>query len=169
MKRTFASAIIVSYTLLALPLLAQEMPDTSKAKEGEIRGSVGIGMGAAGGSYLIVFPVNTPWLDTGVDVAVGDVVTIIAVPSKKHPPCDGRTACPPYRAADAVIADGALGKGLTAVVGRIGAEGTAFSVGKEFIGTVSEPGRLSIGYNDCWACWADNTGAFEVTITVTTK
>jgi hypothetical protein len=169
MKRIIISAVMVSCALLALPLLAQDMPDTSNAKEGEIRGTIGIGMGASAGSYLIVFPVNTPWVDTGVDVAAGDAVTIVTAPSQNHPPCDGRTGCPPYRKADAIIVDGALGKGLTAVVGRISAEGKAFSVGKEYAGTVSEPGRLYIGYNDCWACWGDNTGAFEVTITVTKK
>jgi hypothetical protein len=169
MKRAVVSAVIVSFILPALPLLAQELPDTTRAKEGEIRGSVGIGMGPPGGSYLIVFPINMPWIDTGIDIAEGQILTIVTVPAVKHPPCDGRTECPPYREADAVIVDGALGKGLTALVGRIGADGTAFSVGKQYEGTVPDPGRLYIGYNDCWACWGNNTGAFEVTIEVKKK
>ncbi len=166
MKRAVVSAVIASSILLALPILAQEMPDTTKAKEGEIRGSVGIGMGATGGTYLIVFPINMPWIDTGIDIADGDTLTIVTAPSGNHPPCDGTTGCPPYREADSVIVDGALSKGLTAVVGRIGAEGRAFSVGKKYEATVSGPGRLYIGYNDCRSCWGDNTGAFEVTIEV---
>ena len=166
MKRAMSSVVILSFILMALPLLAEEMPDTSKAKEGEIRGSVGIGMGATGGSYLIVFPINMPWIDTGIDIADGDTLTIVTAPAGNHPPCDGRTGCPPYREADAVIVDGALGKGLTALVGRIGPEGKPFSVGKEYDETASDPGRLYIGYNDCWGCWTDNRGAFEVTITL---
>ncbi len=169
MKRAVSSAVIVLILLIVLPLFAQEMPDTTNAKEGEIRGSVGIGMGATGGSYLIVFPITMPWIDTGVDIGAADIVTITAAPSKNHPPCDGRSGCPPYREADAVIVDGALGKGLTALVGRVGTEGRSFSIGREYDGSIPVEGRLYIGYNDCWACWGDNTGAFEVTIVVKKK
>ncbi len=167
MKRTVLAAVIVWILVIVPVLFAAEMPDTTNATEGKIRGSVGIGAGAPGGSYLIVFPIAMPWIDTGIDVAPGDLLTITAVPSKNHPPCDGRTGCPPYREPGTVMSDGALGWGLTALVGRIGDDGKPFSVGASYDGPVSGPGRLYLGYNDCWACWGNNTGAFDVTITVT--
>jgi hypothetical protein len=169
MKRAVLTAVIAWTAFLALPLWAQDMPDTTNAIEGKIRGSVGIGMGAGEGSYLIVLPTTEPWLDTGVAIGKGDIVTITARPSKTHPPCDGITGCPPYRQADAVIVDGALGKGLTALVGRVGDEGRPFSIGKKYDDSIPETGRLYLGYNDCWNCWGDNTGAFEVTIMVKKK
>ncbi|MBN2224399.1 MAG: hypothetical protein JW765_06955 [Deltaproteobacteria bacterium] len=166
MKRPVLSAVILLILFVVLPLFAADMPDTTGAREGKIRGSVGIGPGTVGGSSLIVFPIAMPWIDTGIDVADGDIVTIAATPAKNHPPCDGRTGCPPYREADAVIVDGALGKGLTALVGRVGTEGKPFSIGEKYDGSVPGTGRLYLGYNDCWACWGNNTGAFDVTIAV---
>ncbi len=169
MKRAVSAAVVALILLITLPLFAGEMPDTTNAKEGKIRGSVGIGSGAAEGSCLIVFPIAMPWIDTGIDIGAGDVVTITAAPAKKHPPCDGRTGCPPYREADAVIVDGALGKGLTALVGRIGNEGKPFSIGGRYQEPIPVAGRLYLGYNDCWACWGNNTGAFDVSVEVKKK
>jgi len=166
MKRIMISAVIALALLAAAPVFAQEMRDTTDSKEGMIRGSVGVGMGAPGGSYLIVIPTDMPWLDTGIGVGTGYLVTIAAVPAKNHPPCDGREGCPPYREANAVIEDGALGNGLTALVGRIGDNGVPFSSGTRYEGLAATPGSLFVGYNDCWGCWTDNTGAFELTITV---
>lgn len=169
MKRAALSIAIAWMLLAAAALSAQETRDTTNSKEGVIRGSVGIGMGAPGGSYLIVFPINMPWMDTGIDVGTGDTLTIVAVPARNHPPCDGTAACPPYCRPDAVITDGALGNGLTALVGRVGNEGGSFSIGEKYDGAVAGSGRLYIGYNDCWTCWDDNTGAFDVTIAVISK
>jgi hypothetical protein len=169
MKRVALSAVIACVLVIVAPLYAQETHDTTNSKEGMIRGSVGIGMGAPGGSYLVVFPINMPWMDTGIDVGAGDILTIVAVPAKNHPPCDGRADCPPFREPDAVMADGALGNGLTSLVGRIGSTGGSFSIGEKYNGPVPDAGRLYIGYNDCWACWGDNTGSFEVTIGATSK
>ena len=172
MKRSMVSAVIaviVYAFFIAAPLFGQEEHDTTNSKEGTIRGSVGIGMGAPGGTYLIVLPITMPWMDTGIDVEKGDVLAIVAAPAKNHPPCDGITDCPPYCRPDAVIVDGALGNGLTALVGRVGDAGGSFSIGNRYDGPVSGAGRLYIGYNDCWTCWGDNTGAFEVTIGVTSK
>ena len=169
MKRIVISAVIASTLLTVVPLFAQEMRDTTNPKEGMIRGSVGVGMGAPGGSYLIVLPTDMPWLDTGIGVGAGYLVKITAVPSKNHPPCDGREGCPPYREADAVVQDGALGNGLTARVGRIGDNGVPFSIGTSYEGPAATPGSLFVGYNDCWGCWADNTGVFELTVTVEKK
>lgn len=169
MKRAALSIAIAWMLLAAGALLAQETGDTTNSKEGVIRGSVGIGLGAPGGSYLVVFPINMPWMDTGIEVGAGDILTIVAVPAKNHPPCDGTAACPPYCLPDAVITDGALGSGLTALVGRVGTGGRPFSIGGKYDGAAVGSGRLYIGYNDCWTCWGDNTGAFDVTIAVNGK
>ncbi len=108
---------------------AQQPLDTTGAKEGEIRGSAGIGMGGGGNNYLVVLPINMTWLDTGIDVKNGDTLHVTAVPSKNHPPCDGRTGCPPYRGPGDVIAGGAMGWRLAVLVGRITDTGTPFSIG----------------------------------------
>lgn len=169
MKRAVLSIAIGCVLLIGLPVLAGERGDTTDAEEGMIRGSVGIGMAAPGGSYLMVLPITMPWLDTGIDLRVGDTLKIVAAPAKNHPPCDGKTGCPPYRDPGAVIVDGSLGTGLTALVGRVGDTGRPFSIGGTYDGPVPGVGRLYLGYNDCWDCWGDNTGAFEVTIEVKTK
>jgi hypothetical protein len=169
MKRALLSAAIAVILFTNIPILAQEGHDTTNSKEGMIRGSVGIGMAAPGGSYLIVLPTDMPWMDTGIGVGAGYTVKITAAPSKNHPPCDGAAGCPPYREADAVITGGALGNGLAALVGRVGDNGVPFSIGTRYEGLAANPGSLYVGYNDCWGCWADNTGAFELTITVKKK
>jgi hypothetical protein len=136
------------------------------ATKGVIKGSAAVGMGPAGEACFVNFAISTPWLDTGIDIKKGDLVSISSVPSEGDPPCDGAVGCPPYRDPDDVIEGGFAGDDLKALVGRVGDDKMVFSIGRgtEFIATGD--GRLFIGYNDCEGCFGDNTGVFETTITV---
>ena len=172
MKRiclSVAVSILTALFVFMVAAWAQQPLDTTGAKEGEIRGSAGIGMGGGGNNYVVVLPINMTWLDTGIDVKTGDTLRVTAAPSKNHPPCDGRTGCPPYREPGDVIAGGALGWTLAVLVGRIGEAGTPFSIGESYENAVDRDGRLFIGFNDCPECYGNNTGAFEVTITLIKK
>lgn len=162
------SIFFVSFTifLFACAVLGGEKFEPGTATEGEIKGSSAVGMGPGGEAFFVNFAISTPWLDTGIDIKGGDLVSISSVPSESNPPCDGKVGCPPYRDPDDVIKDGFAGNDLKALIGKIGDEGMVFSVGggAEFIATGT--GRLFIGYNDCEGCFDDNTGVFEATITV---
>jgi hypothetical protein len=125
-------------------------------------------MGEEGGSFTFIVDIATQWFDTGIDVKKGDNISIVASPSVSSPPCDGETGCPPYRSPDDIIAKGFAGDGLKALVGKItnGDGGAPFSVGGKLLLTATKDGRLYLGYNDCEKCFSDNTGAFEVKISV---
>ncbi|GEM_PF-3429946 len=172
----FISLLFLTLAIFSASLLAAEegVLNTKGAKEGVIKGGAAVGMGG-GGAYTFVVNTATQWFDTGIDVKKGDKITILSVPSKSSPPCDGKTGCPPYRSPDDVMADGFAGKGLKALVGVIGTKaggsgdpnaGVPFSVGGELILSARSDGRLYLGYNDCEGCFSDNTGAFEVSISV---
>ncbi|MBN1573699.1 MAG: hypothetical protein JW984_10940 [Deltaproteobacteria bacterium] len=173
-RRSLAALLFLALVIISASLLAAEegVLNTRGAKEGIIKGGAAVGMGGDG-AYAFVVNTATRWFDTGIDVKKGDKITIVASASKTDPPCDGRTGCPPYRNPDDVIADGFAGKGLKALVSRIEAaeeksdySGDPFSVGKELILSAPKEGRLYLGYNDCEDCFSDNTGAFEVSISV---
>jgi hypothetical protein len=162
--------IIFAFLFIITPIVAGEVKDTENATEGEIKGSAAIGMGPRGEAYIVIFAISSPWLETGIEVERGDVVSITATPSETHPPCDGRVDCPPYRNPDDIIADGSAGENLTAAVGKIMTDeadaSEPFSIGSEYVFTTEAAGRILVGYNDCADCFEDNTGAFEFTITV---
>ena len=176
------AAFIVTVLVVSInpvsTLMAQEGTlDTRGAEKGLIKGGVGVGSGAGGQGYTFVINIATQWFDTGIDIKEGDKITITAVSSKTDPPCDGNTGCPPYREPDDVIKDGFAGDRLKALVGKISIEPKGedtldkgdeipFSVGGGFVLTAKKNGRLYLGYNDCAECFSDNTGAFEVMISV---
>ena len=173
-KRSLVAFLFLASLIFSASLLTAEegVLNTKGAKEGVLKGGAAVGMGG-GGTYTFVVNTATRWFDTGIDVKEGDKITILSVPSKSSPPCDGRTGCPPYRSQDDIITDGFAGNGLKALVGRIGAtagegdhSGVPFSVGGELILAAPKDGRLYLGYNDCEGCFSDNTGAFKVMISL---
>ncbi len=175
----FLVVLIVTILVISInpvsTLMAQEGAkegaiDTRGAEKGVIKGGVGVGIGADGQGYTFVINIATQWFDTGIDIKEGEKITITAIPSKTDPPCDGRVGCPPHRNPADVIKDGFAGSGLMALVGKISIESnedeTPFSVGGGLVLTASKDGRLYLGYNDCAGCFSDNTGAFEVSVSV---
>ncbi len=164
-------------TLMAQEGAKEGAIDTRGAEKGLIKGGVGVGIGADGQGYLFVINIATQWFDTGIDIKEGEKITITASPSKTDPPCDGRVGCPPYRSPADVIKDGFAGSGFKALVGKLSTEPkgedtsekvdeTTFSVGGELVHIATKSGRLYLGYNDCARCFSDNTGAFEVTVSI---
>ena len=186
MKKKSAATFLVTLILTVLvvtinpvtTLMAQEGTlDIGGAEKGLIKGGVGVGIGADGQGYTFVINIATQWFDTGIDIKEGEKITITAIPSKTDPPCDGGVDCPPYRDPADIIKDGFVGSGLMALVGKIATEPkgedtpekgdeTPFSVGGELLLSASKSGRLYLGYNDCVGCFSDNTGAFEVTVSI---
>ena len=161
------------FFLSSVFLFAFENYDSDDAIRGEIKGDASVGMGP-GGEYHIVFDISNQWFDTGIDIEVGDRITIVCVPSESHPPCDGIVGCPPYRDPNDTIKKGrkneSLGPDFKAFIGKItppeGDDGEPFSIGGEFSWTAKSTGRLFIGFNDCSGCFGDNKGAFDVTIII---
>lgn len=178
----FMVILIVTILVISInpisTLMAQEGTlDTRGAEKGLIKGGVGVGIGADGQGYTFVINIATQWFDTGIDIKEGEKITITASPSKTDPPCDGRVGCPPHRSPADVIKDGFAGSGFKALVGKISTESkgegtsekvdeTSFSVGGELFFTATKSGRLYLGYNDCAGCFSDNTGAFEITVSI---
>lgn len=169
-RRGLVAFLLVASAIFSASLLAAEegVLNTKGAKEGIIKGGAAVGPGGDG-AYTFVVNIATRWFDTGIDVEKGEKITIIASPSKTTPPRDGRVD----RSPDDVMADGFAGKGFKALVGRIEPteekrdySGDPFSVGGELVLTAPKSGRLYLGYNDCEDCFSDNTGAFEVSISV---
>ena len=104
-----------------------------------------------------------PWPDTGVDVKVGDTLTIVTsgrVFFHFNEPysCDANgISWWPYGLVDNRFYHEAL-------IGKIGINGTPFLVGTNFSSTVTTAGRLYLVTNDTDR--ADNVGSFNSTITV---
>jgi hypothetical protein len=169
-KKGLISFFSLFIMIFSAPLLTAEegTMDTKGATKGVIKGGAAVGMGEGEGSFTFVIDIATQWFDTGIDVKVGDKITIVASSSVSSPPCDGETGCPPYRNPDDIIAKGFAGNGLKALIGKIteGDGGVPFSVGGKLLLTAPGDGRLYLGYNDCEKCFSDNTGAFEVKIGV---
>ena len=104
-----------------------------------------------------------PWTDTGVDLAVGDRVsvstsgTVVLGPSTDTGPTGvaERLDLHQFNLID--------GENHGVVLGRIG-DGTPFPVGSDFSSAGLAPGRLQLGVND--AGLENNSGAFTATVTV---
>jgi hypothetical protein len=108
-------------------------------------------------------PANTAWVDTGIDVNVGDKVAFQASGEVAYGRSPGMTAGPDGNAAsrNARYPDPSAPAG--ALIGRVGRKGQAFGIGSQ-----SQPlpmpasGRLYLGVND--NDLSDNSGAFSVVV-----
>ena len=168
-------ARIVIYIVIAILALAVfpavGIGEEDAAVEGVIIGNVAVGGTNDGGPMMIIYMISTPWLDTGLVVEEGDLVTIQALASDILPPCTGVGDCPPYLDPDDVMADGAVAKGFRAFVAKIAGDtddqdAEVMDVGRGLSFLAAKSGTLFIGFNDCEGCFSDNTGALEVTIGV---
>ena len=113
-SRAFLYIIIAALALAVLPAagMAEE-----EAVEGEIVGNAAVGGTSDGGAMMVIYMISTPWLDTGLEVKEGDLVTIQALASDILPPCtepEGASIDP-----DDVMAEGAVARGFRAFVAKI--------------------------------------------------
>lgn len=106
------------------------------------------------------------WVDTDVNVATGDLLTISASGTVWH----GRSQTPfgPNGNDSSKVrynnVPGLEDKNHSALIGRIGANGKPFFVGESYEVTAEDEGRLFLGINDLGL--TDNGGQFDVVITV---
>ena len=108
-------------------------------------------------------PANTAWVDTGIDVNVGDTVAFQASGEVAFGRSAGMTASPDGNASyhNARYPDPTVPVG--ALIGRVGAKGKPFGIGSQ-----AQPlpmpasGRLYLGVND--NDLSDNSGAFTVVV-----
>jgi hypothetical protein len=122
---------------------------------------VGEGFGSARSPIWV--HADEAWTDTGVDVEVGDLLSIEYVSGEWSPW--------PGASYDAIGFGGdprcdcnvILGVSHAALIGRIG-RGSPFLVGAGYSGAVGEPGRLFLGINDTRL--EDNSGRIGVSIEV---
>ena len=117
-------------------------------------------------TYSLYVASTQPWVDTGIDLFVGNTVSISAAGYAKSNSgnADNEAHSP---AGDTCPADPTpfLAQGLPcfALVGRIGGSG-AFYVGTGWSGRTSLSGRLYLSFNDQF--FPDNAGSWSVSITV---
>ncbi|MEO7156069.1 MAG: hypothetical protein ABI039_00825, partial [Vicinamibacterales bacterium] len=106
---------------------------------------------------------NTEWVDTGIDVRAGDVLTIRADGSVRLSENGNDTATPggaSRRAANASMPNHPAG----ALIARVGTGAPIFIGDGRGISKLTSGGRLYLGVNDDH--WADNSGAFRATVTI---
>jgi hypothetical protein len=104
------------------------------------------------------------FIDTGVDVAVGDRVAVSATGTIFH---DASGSTGPNGVAerrDLAQFNVLDTENHGALIGRIGQTGAPFSVGSDFSSSSLAPGRLFLGVNDRGL--DNNSGAFTATVTI---
>lgn len=121
----------------------------------------------AGGSHewIVIVPGATSWMDTGIAVAVGDVLTFAAhgdvVYNRRGNACGPEgTSWTDTRDKE----DPLWTKPHGGLIGKIGEKGDPFFIGATYTMTASRSGMLILGVNDFW--YQGNTGEFTVTVTV---
>lgn len=116
----------------------------------------------AGGSTFTV-PGNQPWTATGMTVRKGEVLTLSTSGEVQLSPDASDVATPDGAKNSRYAVRSALPRTLAgALIGRIG-NGQPFGIGTQTTITAPEAGQLFLGVNDDG--FADNQGAFQVTIT----
>ncbi len=124
---------------------------------------------------LLSIPSITPWTDSGIDVAAGDIIEITASGTVTFsfggPPidADGAACCSPNDPLPQTVhlsligkisGDGSATRGVPLVEGIVG-KGGGF-VGTSYRQTAANSGRLFLGFND--DKYDDISGAFSVTV-----
>ena len=122
-----------------------------------------------------------PGLNTGIDLTVGEHLTIKAqglaaygvgsrTSCNSHLPTDpdgqrflNGTLCPMRTSPSDASPSSPVGE----LLANIGSPGRFFAVGSSYSTTVSTSGRLYLLYNDVPGAYSDNSGNYQVTITVT--
>ena len=136
------------------------------------------------GTATLQVPSTAPWFDTGIDVTAGNRLQITATGTVRYggdaqqvTDANGGTYYGKKFFTTAVLPSAVV----VSLIGKIGGttdigsgtpvpEGTPGDgpgfVGTSYGETVPESGRLFLGFNDQTQAFADNSGAFTVTITL---
>jgi hypothetical protein len=104
------------------------------------------------------------FVDTGVDIAVGDRVAIAATGTIFHDPTSSTGPNGVAERRDLSQFSVIDSENHGALIGRIGDAGPPFGVGSDFSSASLAPGRLFLGVNDKGL--DNNSGAFTATVTV---
>lgn len=122
---------------------------------------VGQGFGSARSPTRVY--ADEAWTDTGVDVEVGDLLTIEYISGEWSPWPGSSYDALGFGGDPRCDCNVILGVSHAALIGRIG-EGRPFFVGADYSGTVGEAGRVLLGINDTRL--EDNSGRIRVRVEV---
>ena len=113
----------------------------------------------------VIVPGNTKWMDTGITVSVGDMLTFTAHGTVVY---DNKgNACGPQGASwtDTHDKEDPLWQQPHAgLIGKIGETGSPFFIGKTYTLKAGSSGKLALGMNDYW--YQGNSGEFTVAIRI---
>ncbi len=115
--------------------------------------------------WIVIIPGATQWMETGIVVSAGDVLTCAAhgsvVYNRRGNACgpEGTSWTDTRDKEDPLWA-----KPHGGLIGKIGEAGSPFFIGTTHTMTATQNGPLFCGVNDFW--YQGNTGEFTVTITV---
>jgi hypothetical protein len=110
-------------------------------------------------------PGNIMWSDTGIDVSIGELLSMSATGlTYACLPLGSGCPMPPDGWAPGIPRAQSLAPSLVAysLVGRIGVGGTPFFVGSSHAATATEGGRLYMTMNDEASGFGDNSGTWLV-------
>jgi len=110
-------------------------------------------------------PANVPWFDTGIDISANQSVSIAASGLVHYKPGDQYVTTP---AGESAVDRNSLAPGLPvgSLVGKIGQSGEPFEIGTSASFTAPEEGRLYLSYNDRVGAFGDNSGSWDVTVSL---
>lgn len=119
------------------------------------------------GRSCVLVPGTKQWTDTGINLSIGDTVSIEAdgaiTPDVLNMALHGPDGVPDRPSVRGNV-EGLEEENHNGLIGRIGEVGAPFQVGSQLQFIADTEGRLFLGINDTYV--ADNAGVFTVTITV---
>ncbi len=115
-------------------------------------------------SETVTVDARRGFVDTGIDVAVGDRVAMSATGVIFHDPTGSTGPGGVAERRDLRQFNLLDSENHGALIGRIGLSGAPFAVGTDFASASLEPGRLFLGVNDAGP--DNNSGSFSATVTV---
>jgi hypothetical protein len=127
-------------------------------------------------TVLVSVPARRAWTDTGINLAAGSKVSIVAggtiYISREDPgmgPSGPAIYCKQPIRSQAQSSDSSFtapGLPCWSLIGRVGA-GTPFAVGDAKALSVASAGQLYLGVNDQIGAFGDNSGSWTATVSIT--
>jgi Caspase domain len=113
---------------------------------------------------VVTMPADQPWTDTGVDLEPAERISIKATGSVQYVPGGSFVGPEGDSRRDSNQVNVLPATPHAALIGKVGAGGKPFSVGRSLSTTVGETGRLFLGLNDAQV--DNNSGMLTVSIEV---
>ena len=115
----------------------------------------------------VMVSARQPWTDSGIDVRVGDRITVTPSGMIRYAPSQGDRVDPAGGANNATAAAPRPDLPIGALIGRVG-NGQPFLIGRGLEAMrITENGRLFLGTND--DILTDNDGQFRAVVTITRR